>query len=611
MRDKRFFYRLIALIVFALVLSKCSYWPGQLREAQATPTAGPTYYVANNGNDSNAGTSSAPWLTLRKAIRTVGAGSTVYIRAGSYDAASTSTAGGSQGFLNSGTEANPITVTNYPGEAVIIHQNGKNAFSCWWTEAGGATYGYNKINYIRIIGTDVSPRTLSNGISSKKGIVIQGENIAHNYPITAFGCDHWEIAGIDFFDVAAGIRTWKQNYSEMVDNSSDYWYVHDNRVYSYSGESGMQFDGNNNTIVNNEIYKTLNVVNTPYGCSTLNLNGNNNLVSGNIFSRKGSNQRCFGMIFEWDMADNNLIENNQMLDFDETAVYFAGGDTNTIQNNIMIARNNSGSAFSIESENGATKTDWPCNDFPGSGSTSEELLPPNNPAHYDYQYYFPHDCRSKNNKILNNVISGFGKISTIWGGYTETSTIFQGNVTSLPTGTPATSTPQSATITATASRIVSPTYTMTLSPTATRTIMPSAVPPSSTPRPTNSPTLTFTNTPTAIPPTITPTSTATTATALPPIVTATFTPMPPSPTITPMAGPLCIKSVWTRALNERPAASMSNLPLRIWIEPNAIIPIEAMVTNNEGTFAQINWGTFAAMKLNSNGRTYAVLAECK
>jgi parallel beta-helix repeat protein len=475
MKNKIVLYGLLTLIGLAIIATMFTSVPQQIR--QALPTATLNYYVANYGNDSNPGTITLPWLTLRKAIRTVNAGSTVYIRAGSYDAASTSTAGGSQGFLNSGTESSPITITNYPGEAVTIHQNGKNAFSCWWTEAGGAQYGYNKINYIRIIGTAVSPR-LINGISSKKGIVIQGENVAHNYPITAFGCDHWEIAGIDFFDVAAGIRTWKQNYSEMVDNSSDYWYVHDNRVYSYSGESGFQFDGNNNTIVNNEVYKTLNVINTPYGCSSINLCGNNNVVRGNILSRNGSDERCFAMIFEWDLSDNNLIENNQMLDFDETAIYFAGGDNNTIQNNVIMARNSTGSAFSIESENGNTKKDWPCNDYPGSGSTSEELLPPNNPGHYDYNYYFPHDCRSKNNKVLNNAIVGWGHISMIWGGYTETSTIFQGNTTTLPIGTPATITPivmtSTPTITATFLPTYTPSRTPTIKPTATYTLIPSA-----------------------------------------------------------------------------------------------------------------------------------------
>jgi hypothetical protein len=97
----------------------------------------------------------------------------------------------------------------------------------------------------------------------------------------------------------------------------------------------------------------------------------------------------------------------------------------------MIATPGSkGEAFSIESENDS-KTDWPCNDVKGLNGP-EALLPPNNPAHYDYQYQFPHDCRSKNNKILKNIISGFGQIKTIWGSYAETSNVFQGNVTSPP-----------------------------------------------------------------------------------------------------------------------------------------------------------------------------------
>jgi Right handed beta helix region/Protein of unknown function (DUF1565) len=50
-----------------------------------TSSGGPTYYVSTSGNDSNPGTQSAPWRTIGKAASTVtGAGSTVFVRDGSY-----------------------------------------------------------------------------------------------------------------------------------------------------------------------------------------------------------------------------------------------------------------------------------------------------------------------------------------------------------------------------------------------------------------------------------------------------------------------------------------------------------------------------------------------
>ena len=43
-----------------------------------------TYYVAKTGNNNNAGTLTAPWLTIAKALSTASGGDTIYVRAGTY-----------------------------------------------------------------------------------------------------------------------------------------------------------------------------------------------------------------------------------------------------------------------------------------------------------------------------------------------------------------------------------------------------------------------------------------------------------------------------------------------------------------------------------------------
>src|SRR2546425_9058713 len=43
-----------------------------------------TFYVAPIGNDANAGSTAAPWLTLQRAANAVQAGDTVVVRAGTY-----------------------------------------------------------------------------------------------------------------------------------------------------------------------------------------------------------------------------------------------------------------------------------------------------------------------------------------------------------------------------------------------------------------------------------------------------------------------------------------------------------------------------------------------
>ena len=51
----------------------------------AAQAFGAVYYVATDGNDSNAGSESKPFATLNKANTVVTAGDTVWIRGGVYD----------------------------------------------------------------------------------------------------------------------------------------------------------------------------------------------------------------------------------------------------------------------------------------------------------------------------------------------------------------------------------------------------------------------------------------------------------------------------------------------------------------------------------------------
>ncbi len=83
----------------------------------ATVVAGTcTHYVSTTGNDSNSGTLSSPWRTVQKAANTVGAGSTVCVRAGTYNEKVTVNVSGSSGAY--------ITFQNYPGETAVLDGTG-------------------------------------------------------------------------------------------------------------------------------------------------------------------------------------------------------------------------------------------------------------------------------------------------------------------------------------------------------------------------------------------------------------------------------------------------------------------------------------------------------
>ena len=469
----------VLLLIAAVLLAGCSpATPPTMLLATPAPNI---YYVSPAGNDSSPGTLAQPWKTIYYATRNLPTGATLYIRGGDYDALMP-WIGGSTGFKNSGTESSPITLTNYPGEQAVIHlktiEPTSPAFACWWKEQE-TVKNYVKTDWIRFIGTDVSPRPLSNGVISQKGIVIQGVENSKNYGFHPHGCDHWEIAGIDFVDVGGAIFAIVMNESLMVDSSTDYMYVHDNRVYRYYTESGMQFNGSYNRVENNEIFKVTNIVNRPYGCQGINLLGHDNVVRGNKLDMSGNPLDCIGILFEWSRADRSLVENN-VISGVYRGITVAGGDGNIIRNNTLIAVKNTDVGIGIgnDARTLADKPDYPCNDWKGSGSSSEPMLPPNNPAHADYSSYWAWDCVAHDNQITDNYIIGFRKAVTQWN-FNEPSNVFANNMTSLPSGTvvPTISPTATRTITAT------PTRTATRTPTRTPTVTITLPPPTASPTP--------------------------------------------------------------------------------------------------------------------------------
>ncbi len=79
---------------------------------QQPPTQAGAYYVAPNGNDNAAGTINAPFASIQHAVDLAGAGDVVYVRAGTYVE--------EVKIRNSGQPGNPLTVSAYPGEEVVI-----------------------------------------------------------------------------------------------------------------------------------------------------------------------------------------------------------------------------------------------------------------------------------------------------------------------------------------------------------------------------------------------------------------------------------------------------------------------------------------------------------
>lgn len=93
------------------------------------------YYVATNGSDTNPGTFQEPFRTIQKAANEVTAGSTVYIREGTYHEAVIISG-------KNGTASQPITFTNYLDEQVLLDGTEpiSDLGSTGWTQHSGIIY---------------------------------------------------------------------------------------------------------------------------------------------------------------------------------------------------------------------------------------------------------------------------------------------------------------------------------------------------------------------------------------------------------------------------------------------------------------------------------------
>jgi len=128
--------------------------------------SGNVYYVAPWGSDSNDGSFEHPWATIMKAVRSTGAGDTVYVREGDYYEDI-----GIRGHNGQGGSSGAFwTLQAYPGESVIIHgsialymasycrikgftvENG-SIYNSGWVESGYSFPHHNEILNNTIRGT--------------------------------------------------------------------------------------------------------------------------------------------------------------------------------------------------------------------------------------------------------------------------------------------------------------------------------------------------------------------------------------------------------------------------------------------------------------------------
>jgi len=112
------------------------------------------YYVSPTGNDLSAGTLTAPYRSIQKGLNVAFGGSTVYVRAGTYNERLS--------WTNSGSVGSPIVLSNYNGE--VVNLDGASA------SAQDAMILVNSKSYLTIFGLSIR----NNYRAQAKGIHILG-----------------------------------------------------------------------------------------------------------------------------------------------------------------------------------------------------------------------------------------------------------------------------------------------------------------------------------------------------------------------------------------------------------------------------------------------------
>jgi parallel beta-helix repeat protein len=328
--------------------------PGRSRKRSSLPllvegleqrTVPSTYYVAPTGNDSNAGTSTAPFLTIQQGANTVQAGDTVVVRAGNY-------AGFIMGWNTptAGTATKPITFeadpNASPGSVVINARNVDTAVGID-LEPG--------CDYITLQGFTI---TNGNGSITKEGIKATGshDSILNN-TVTGVGgqgifANNAPNAVITGNTVTGTVGTNTIGHGIYITGDTDNAVVANNVIHD-NGYIGIHINGSGGTvgvltgalIKNNLIYNN--------GQNGINADG---LQTSTIVDNLIYGYQSYGIVlFQGDSLDgskNNIIVNNTIVGTatgSGAALRIENGATgNTVLNNVLLGKD--GNALRISND---------------------------------------------------------------------------------------------------------------------------------------------------------------------------------------------------------------------------------------------------------------------
>ena len=268
--------------------------------ATSAPSSGPTYYVSPTGSDGNPGTAGSPWKTLAKAGASATPGSTVIVRAGTYNESFTPSVSGT-------SAAAMITFKSETPRAAQIT---------------GAAVSLSSVDYVRLEGFDI--------LNTNSG---PGLNSVHVQSYTQTGHGHGiQIVGNYIHAIGDNNKyaIWAANVTDLLIENNEMYNNGLNGVY-VADCGGVDGRYTQNVIIRgNYIHHNLADGIHPEGVNIL---IENNRIGDQYGSPKHQDGiECYGPV------DGMIIRNNLIWDTSQN-IYLSGENPNAPIRNVQVLGN--------------------------------------------------------------------------------------------------------------------------------------------------------------------------------------------------------------------------------------------------------------------------------
>ena len=263
------------------------------------------YYVAENGSDSNPGTSDRPWRTLGKGLKSALPGDRVYVRPGRYGARGTKTVASES---DSGTAGSPITIQGIPGP------NGEKPSILGWVRLKGSYMRLTGLSFDGPTGP-VQPPTSANPSGEQVQVAVYGANVEIDHSVIQDSLWH---AGV-YVSGAESLRLVANLIRNNGDRTDSDQFFQSHGIYFSSG-SGLIA----NNVIEDNLARGIQLYKDPHDV----------VIKQNTIVGNGKAGIFFGSNTKDSVAVNNIVAYNGDIGI---RGYSLSGSGNVARNNLGFA----------------------------------------------------------------------------------------------------------------------------------------------------------------------------------------------------------------------------------------------------------------------------------